>query len=90
MIEQEHQELMTVSNPQNWILRYICFLFMPVCSLRAEAIDEGTPLLSVSGHPLHLSPGVAHLLFPCVSLPGALWPTTSPLPWGGGGFHVMA
>ena len=39
----------------------------------------------VSGHPLHFSPGVSHLLcfFFHVSLSGVSWPTSSPLPWGG-------
>ena len=56
---------------------------MPVCSLGAQAIDQGTPPFSVRGHPLHFSPGVSHLLcfFFRVSLPGVSWPTSSPLPW---------
>ena len=45
----------------------VSYLLMPVGS---QAIDQGTPLFSVRGHPLHLSPGVTHLFrfsF-CVSL----------------------
>ena len=53
-------------------------------SLGAWAIYQGTPAFSVSGQPLHFSPGVSHLLcfFFRVSLPGVSWPTSSPLPWG--------
>ena len=49
----------------------LLYFLMPVCSLGVY-IDQGTPLFSVRGHPLHLSPGVTHLFcFPfCVSLPG--------------------
>ena len=58
------------------VLIYLC--------LFAKAINQGTPLFSVHGHPLHFSPGVTHLF--CfsfrVSLPSVSWPTSSPLPWG--------
>ena len=39
---------------------------------------------SVSGHLLHFSPGVSHLLcfFLGVSVPGVSRPTSSPLSWG--------
>ena len=58
-----------------------CYLLTYAFSL---AINQGTPPFSVSGHLLHFSPGISHLL--CflfgVSLPGVSWPSTSPLPWG--------
>ena len=67
--------------------RYLClftYLLMPFRSLGAQAFDQGTLPFSVSGHLLHFSPGVSHLLcfFFRVSLPGVSWPTSSPLPWG--------
>ena len=43
-------------------LNSVTYLLMPVCSLGAYAIDQGTPPFSVRGHPLHFSPGVSHLL----------------------------
>ena len=64
----------------HYILTYLCLF----ARWEHYAIDQGTPPFSVSGHLLHFSPGVSHLLcfFFGVSLPGVSWPTSSPLPWG--------
>ena len=74
-----HILLLAVIIVQYYIL-FLLYLLMPF--LFAGSI--GTPPFSVRGHPLHLSPGVSHLLcfFFRVSLPGASWPTSSRLPWG--------
>ena len=61
---------------------------MHVCSLEAEAIGQGLPLLSVLGHPLLLSLSLSLswrnpslLCSFLVSLPGVSRTTSSPLPW---------
>ena len=61
-------------------------LLMPFCLLGTQVTDQGTPLLSVWGHFLHLSPGVSHLI--CisfsVSLSSVSWYSSSHVVVSGG------
>ena len=71
---QQADEILLLSS----IVRYT-YLLMPVWSLEAKAIDQGTPFLSVCGHLGHLSPGVSLLFcfFFCVCQVFRGFPLTS-------------